>query len=148
MSESSRPKTPFISGGHMLETPPLSARIIRWIDRIYLFFGLYFVTLFSRCCLHSSTPTPPPTNLHSTSPHPETKPGPGPVGVVAQTEEITTAVVAVAVVVESRMMEVDLAEGESAGLVISRIRRYIRGDVVSDGLPSLIRRSAFIFQSL
>ncbi|KAE8547867.1 hypothetical protein TMatcc_009688 [Talaromyces marneffei ATCC 18224] len=47
MSESSRPKTPFISGGHMLETPPLSARIIRWIDRIYLFFGLYFVTLFS-----------------------------------------------------------------------------------------------------
>jgi hypothetical protein len=27
--------------------PPLSSRIIRWVDRIYLFFGLYLVTLFA-----------------------------------------------------------------------------------------------------
>lgn len=27
--------------------PPLSSRIIRFIDRIYMFFGLYLVTLFA-----------------------------------------------------------------------------------------------------
>ncbi|GAD92241.1 esterase, putative [Paecilomyces variotii No. 5] len=28
-------------------SPPLTTRIVRWIDDVYFFFGLYFVTLFS-----------------------------------------------------------------------------------------------------
>lgn len=31
----------------ILCSPPLTTRIIRWIDDVYFFFGLYFVTLFS-----------------------------------------------------------------------------------------------------
>ncbi|EXJ89030.1 hypothetical protein A1O3_02094 [Capronia epimyces CBS 606.96] len=34
------------SSGHVLETPPLSARISRLSDSIYNFIGLYFVSLF------------------------------------------------------------------------------------------------------
>ncbi|KAL6245457.1 hypothetical protein RBB50_007456 [Rhinocladiella similis] len=35
------------SSGHVLETPPLTARISRLGDDIYNFLGLYFVSLFS-----------------------------------------------------------------------------------------------------
>ncbi|KIY00251.1 uncharacterized protein Z520_03936 [Fonsecaea multimorphosa CBS 102226] len=35
------------SSGHILETPPLSARILRLSDSLYNFLGLYFVSLFS-----------------------------------------------------------------------------------------------------
>ncbi|KIW16313.1 hypothetical protein PV08_06364 [Exophiala spinifera] len=35
------------SSGHVLETPPLAARISRLGDDIYNFLGLYFVSLFS-----------------------------------------------------------------------------------------------------
>ncbi|OQU96629.1 hypothetical protein CLAIMM_02680 [Cladophialophora immunda] len=35
------------SSGHILETPPLSARISRISDDVYNFLGLYFVSLFS-----------------------------------------------------------------------------------------------------
>ncbi|OAP57989.1 hypothetical protein AYL99_07079 [Fonsecaea erecta] len=35
------------SSGHILETPPLSARISRLSDDIYNFLGLYLVSLFS-----------------------------------------------------------------------------------------------------
>ncbi|KAK4942770.1 hypothetical protein LTR10_017530 [Elasticomyces elasticus] len=35
------------SSGHILETPPVSARISRLGDNIYNFLGLYFVSLFS-----------------------------------------------------------------------------------------------------
>ncbi|EXJ95001.1 hypothetical protein A1O1_00119 [Capronia coronata CBS 617.96] len=35
------------SSGHVLETPPLTARISRLSDSIYNFLGLYIVSLFS-----------------------------------------------------------------------------------------------------
>ncbi|KIW96360.1 uncharacterized protein Z519_03429 [Cladophialophora bantiana CBS 173.52] len=35
------------SSGHVLETPPLSARLSRLSDDVYNFLGLYFVSLFS-----------------------------------------------------------------------------------------------------
>ncbi|KAJ9202959.1 hypothetical protein DTO166G4_5724 [Paecilomyces variotii] len=47
MSTPGKPGKPYISNGQVLESPPLTTRIIRWIDDVYFFFGLYFVTLFS-----------------------------------------------------------------------------------------------------
>ncbi len=101
--------------------------------------------------LHSSTPTPPQDKSHSTSPHPETKPGPDLAGAEAQTEETTTAVVAVAAVVESRTMEaVDSAEERSAGLATLTMGRCISRLVVRDDLQSVPRSLVLIaeFMSL
>ncbi|KAL1987714.1 hypothetical protein VTN96DRAFT_2554 [Rasamsonia emersonii] len=38
---------PYVSGGQMLQSPPLSVRVIRFFESIYIFLGLYFVSLFS-----------------------------------------------------------------------------------------------------
>ncbi|KAL8688395.1 MAG: hypothetical protein Q9218_005686 [Villophora microphyllina] len=38
---------PYVSGGQVLQTPPLSARIRNFIDGSYNFLGLYVTTLFS-----------------------------------------------------------------------------------------------------
>ncbi|EGD86193.1 hypothetical protein H112_07123 [Trichophyton rubrum D6] len=38
---------PYVSNGHVLENPPLSAKIRRLFQWLYMFFGLYFVSLFS-----------------------------------------------------------------------------------------------------
>ncbi|EGE00785.1 hypothetical protein TESG_08078 [Trichophyton tonsurans CBS 112818] len=38
---------PYVSNGHVLENPPLSAKIRRLFQWSYMFFGLYFVSLFS-----------------------------------------------------------------------------------------------------
>ncbi|EEH23508.1 hypothetical protein PABG_05719 [Paracoccidioides brasiliensis Pb03] len=38
---------PYISSGHMLERPPISARIRYFIDDLYIFLGLYVVSFFS-----------------------------------------------------------------------------------------------------
>ncbi|KAE8378550.1 hypothetical protein BDV26DRAFT_261360 [Aspergillus bertholletiae] len=43
---SSKPKT-YLSNGQVLGSPPLWVRINRLIENIYLFLGLYFVSLFS-----------------------------------------------------------------------------------------------------
>ncbi|PYH61927.1 DUF171-domain-containing protein [Aspergillus niger CBS 101883] len=43
---SSEPKT-YVSGGRVLASPPITVRIIRFVENIYLFLGLYFVSLFS-----------------------------------------------------------------------------------------------------
>ncbi|GFN17349.1 hypothetical protein AtubIFM56815_004646 [Aspergillus tubingensis] len=42
----SEPKT-YVSGGRVLASPPITVRIIRFIENIYLFLGLYIVSLFS-----------------------------------------------------------------------------------------------------
>ncbi|KAK2808212.1 hypothetical protein FQN50_004953 [Emmonsiellopsis sp. PD_5] len=42
----SSPK-PYVSNGHMLQSPPISARIRNLIDGLYIFFGLYFVSFFT-----------------------------------------------------------------------------------------------------
>ncbi|EQL36611.1 hypothetical protein BDFG_01980 [Blastomyces dermatitidis ATCC 26199] len=42
----SSPK-PYLSNGRMLESPPISARIRYFIDDLYIFFGLYIVSLFA-----------------------------------------------------------------------------------------------------
>ncbi|KKZ60575.1 hypothetical protein EMCG_04752 [[Emmonsia] crescens] len=42
----SAPK-PYLSSGHMLERPPISARVRYFIDDLYIFFGLYIVSFFS-----------------------------------------------------------------------------------------------------
>ncbi|GAA85767.1 deoxyribose-phosphate aldolase [Aspergillus luchuensis IFO 4308] len=42
----SEPKT-YVSGGRVLASPPITVRIIRFIESIYLFLGLYIVSLFS-----------------------------------------------------------------------------------------------------
>ncbi|PGH10560.1 hypothetical protein AJ79_05382 [Helicocarpus griseus UAMH5409] len=47
----SAPK-PYLSNGHMLERPPISARIRYLIDDLYIFFGLYIVSFFA---LNAST---------------------------------------------------------------------------------------------
>ncbi|KAH8703757.1 hypothetical protein BGW36DRAFT_369944 [Talaromyces proteolyticus] len=47
MSAPRTTQTPYLSNGRMLETPPLTARVVRWVDSLYLFFGLYFVSLFA-----------------------------------------------------------------------------------------------------
>jgi hypothetical protein len=36
-----------------VDSPPMTARIVRFVDSIYLFFGLYFVSLFSVCTPNS-----------------------------------------------------------------------------------------------
>ncbi|KAE8151894.1 hypothetical protein BDV25DRAFT_151937 [Aspergillus avenaceus] len=43
---SSKPQT-YMSNGQVLTTPPLSVRISRFFESIYIFFGLYFVSFFS-----------------------------------------------------------------------------------------------------
>ncbi|KAB8236852.1 putative RNA methyltransferase-domain-containing protein [Aspergillus alliaceus] len=43
---SSTPKT-YMSNGQVLDSPPFWVRINRFIDNVYLFLGLYFVSLFS-----------------------------------------------------------------------------------------------------
>ncbi|KNG83108.1 siroheme synthase [Aspergillus nomiae NRRL 13137] len=51
---SSKPQT-YLSNGQVLGSPPLWVRINRFIENIYLFLGLYFVSLFSvRHGLYSS----------------------------------------------------------------------------------------------
>ncbi|KAL2219131.1 hypothetical protein M432DRAFT_330262 [Thermoascus aurantiacus ATCC 26904] len=45
----SAPNTPYVSNGEVLQSPPLSARVIRFLDNVYFFLGLYFVSLFSVC---------------------------------------------------------------------------------------------------
>ncbi|KAI1611275.1 hypothetical protein EDD37DRAFT_650948 [Exophiala viscosa] len=53
MDKANPPKKPattssyISSSGHVLDTPPVSARISRLGDNIYNFLGLYFVSLFS-----------------------------------------------------------------------------------------------------
>jgi hypothetical protein len=36
-----------------LFSPPLTARVVRWVDNAYLFFGLYLVSLFAVCFVFS-----------------------------------------------------------------------------------------------
>ncbi|EED13868.1 conserved hypothetical protein [Talaromyces stipitatus ATCC 10500] len=72
MSDSTKPKTPFISSGHMLQKPPLSTRIVRWIDSIYMFFGLYLVTLFALDSYAAADKSQ--FNIASSRNHPWTKP--------------------------------------------------------------------------
>ncbi|PWY79458.1 DUF171-domain-containing protein [Aspergillus sclerotioniger CBS 115572] len=43
---SSEPKT-YVSGGRVLSSPPLTVRIARFFESVYVFIGLYFVSLFS-----------------------------------------------------------------------------------------------------
>ncbi|QKX63941.1 uncharacterized protein TRUGW13939_11113 [Talaromyces rugulosus] len=47
MSAARPAQTPYVSNGRVLETPPLTARVVRWVDNAYLFFGLYLVSLFA-----------------------------------------------------------------------------------------------------
>ncbi|CRG82917.1 hypothetical protein PISL3812_00264 [Talaromyces islandicus] len=47
MSAARPAQAPYLSNGRVLETPPLTARVVRWVDSAYLFFGLYFVSLFA-----------------------------------------------------------------------------------------------------
>ncbi|PWY66311.1 hypothetical protein BO83DRAFT_381192 [Aspergillus eucalypticola CBS 122712] len=42
----SEPKT-YVSGGRVLANPPITVRILRFVENIYLFIGLYIVSLFS-----------------------------------------------------------------------------------------------------
>ncbi|KAL2009141.1 hypothetical protein VTN00DRAFT_7335 [Thermoascus crustaceus] len=39
--------TPYVSNGKVLQSPPFSTRIIRFFENVYLFLGLYFVSLLS-----------------------------------------------------------------------------------------------------
>ncbi|PWY82226.1 hypothetical protein BO70DRAFT_396519 [Aspergillus heteromorphus CBS 117.55] len=43
---SSEPKT-YVSGGRVLGSPPLTVRVSRFFESIYIFLGLDFVSLFS-----------------------------------------------------------------------------------------------------
>ncbi|KAJ5220048.1 hypothetical protein N7468_009252 [Penicillium chermesinum] len=43
---STKPTT-YFSGGRVLESPPLSVRLTRFFEGVYIFLGLYFVSLFS-----------------------------------------------------------------------------------------------------
>ncbi|OOF98602.1 hypothetical protein ASPCADRAFT_204361, partial [Aspergillus carbonarius ITEM 5010] len=43
---SSEPKT-YVSGGRVLSSPPLTVRITRFFENIYVFIGLYLVSFFS-----------------------------------------------------------------------------------------------------
>ncbi|PGH15260.1 hypothetical protein AJ80_05613 [Polytolypa hystricis UAMH7299] len=43
----STPTRPYMSNGQMLSSPPLTARILTFIDSAYIFLGLYIVSLFS-----------------------------------------------------------------------------------------------------
>ncbi|PYH98771.1 deoxyribose-phosphate aldolase [Aspergillus ellipticus CBS 707.79] len=43
---SSEPKT-YVSGGRVLSNPPLTVRVSRLFENIYIFLGLYFVSLFA-----------------------------------------------------------------------------------------------------
>ncbi|PYH44898.1 uncharacterized protein BP01DRAFT_320200 [Aspergillus saccharolyticus JOP 1030-1] len=40
------PRT-YVSGGRVLGSPPLSLRVYRFLESIYMFVGLYLVSLFS-----------------------------------------------------------------------------------------------------
>ncbi|CEJ57205.1 hypothetical protein PMG11_05906 [Penicillium brasilianum] len=44
-SQKSRPA--YVSNGQALSSPPLSVRLNRFTESVYLFLGLYFVSLFS-----------------------------------------------------------------------------------------------------
>ncbi|KAK2846396.1 hypothetical protein FQN49_005761 [Arthroderma sp. PD_2] len=44
MSSSNKP---YVSDGQMLESPPLAAQTRRFLHSVYMFLGLYFVSLFS-----------------------------------------------------------------------------------------------------
>ncbi|KAL1972321.1 hypothetical protein VTN31DRAFT_7540 [Thermomyces dupontii] len=47
MATPGQAKSPYVSGGRVLDTPPLTVRISRFFNSIYIFLGLYFVSLFS-----------------------------------------------------------------------------------------------------
>ncbi|KAL4892947.1 hypothetical protein BDV59DRAFT_179070 [Aspergillus ambiguus] len=42
----SKPKT-YLSNGQVLGSPPLSVRVSRFFENVYMFLGLYLVSLFS-----------------------------------------------------------------------------------------------------
>ncbi|KAJ5377438.1 uncharacterized protein N7496_004847 [Penicillium cataractarum] len=44
-SQKSRPV--YVSNGQALSSPPLTVRLNRFTESVYLFFGLYFVSLFA-----------------------------------------------------------------------------------------------------
>ncbi|PLN85044.1 hypothetical protein BDW42DRAFT_18494 [Aspergillus taichungensis] len=44
---SSKPNNLYMSNGQVLDKPPLTVRLSRFVENIYVFFGLYFVSLFS-----------------------------------------------------------------------------------------------------
>ncbi|CAG8373682.1 unnamed protein product [Penicillium salamii] len=44
---SSAPKKGYFSNGELLETPPMTVRLSRFVESIYFFFGLYFSSLFA-----------------------------------------------------------------------------------------------------
>ncbi|KAJ5198078.1 uncharacterized protein N7498_007195 [Penicillium cinerascens] len=46
MSTPKRQQT-YFSNGQALQSPPFSVRITRFLERAYIFLGLYFVSLFS-----------------------------------------------------------------------------------------------------
>ncbi|PLB41825.1 uncharacterized protein BDW47DRAFT_122275 [Aspergillus candidus] len=43
----SKPNNLYMSNGQVLDKPPLTVRLSRFVESIYVFFGLYFVSLFS-----------------------------------------------------------------------------------------------------
>ncbi|OJJ84237.1 uncharacterized protein ASPGLDRAFT_35519 [Aspergillus glaucus CBS 516.65] len=67
----------YVSNGEVLGGPPVSVRISRFFESVYIFFGLYFTTLLSNIAdpatfSTSLTPTPPPKTRSSTFPAEET----------------------------------------------------------------------------
>ncbi|OOQ81830.1 hypothetical protein PEBR_43337 [Penicillium brasilianum] len=72
-SQKSRPA--YVSNGQALSSPPLSVRLNRFTESVYLFLGLYFhfvpsIPLSDQHAdtqpAHSSTPMPPPRDRSST----------------------------------------------------------------------------------
>ncbi|KAJ5623128.1 hypothetical protein N7490_011733 [Penicillium lividum] len=42
-----KPQTPYFSNGQVLSSPPFSVRVSRFLESVYVFFGLYLVSFFS-----------------------------------------------------------------------------------------------------